>query len=676
MSALRTVLLAYAAAGCLSVVAEQLVFEYDRPDTKPVIFSAESRAENASATDYCLWLDVHYTDGSATWGMGDACAPCRQGTHGWEKTTGVFRPEKPVKKIEFSTLFRKGIKGKAIFRNIVLERREPFEDEPTKIVVSDFPRTRTADETGLGPTNVAADAVAVWTADSMCRVTPCTYPASSDLADEPSVSLDLMRNERESAQICLTAGKDGGCDGVVLELSPLKNARGAVLKGEFKWERIGYVPRMSGYAGHPLGADPSEKWIPDPLLPAAPFRVRSGSTQGVWLTLYAAPDAAPGLYRGTVKVVSGGRVLKKVAVKAAVSAKTLPATFSTWNSFSVMDGFTRMQYPGRFKEMKRRSWDVMLDHRLSPDDISRFDPPEIEDLLYARKRGMNLFNILNIVPKPADPSTPIVYTTSADILFSDWFYPSFRDRVVPYVAELKKHGLDKMAYIYGFDEQPKEYYPAIDLFWRNLGRDVPGIPLMSTSRAYHDMSVKPADPPPSAESGDWFCPLINEWDPALTAKLRARGKKVWWYTCCGPGYPYMNFVSLEFPFIEGRLLGWQTHLYRADGYLFWVVNFWNRNNSPLDESDTYLEWDSSISNRQNGDGVLLYPGRNHILPSIRLANVRDGIEDGELLKLVAARDPAAADAACRKLITDLKTFSRDPALLRRVRGKLLDCRCK
>jgi hypothetical protein len=228
-----------------------------------------------------------------------------------------------------------------------------------------------------------------------------------------------------------------------------------------------------------------------------------------------------------------------------------------------------------------------------------------------------------------------------------------------------------MAYIYGFDEQEKEYYPAIDLFWRNLRRDVPGIPLMSTSRAYRDLADGVTNLTETARSGDWFCPLTSHWKPELSKELQKEGRKVWWYTCCGPVAPYMNFVSLEFPFIEGRLMGWQTHLYRADGFLFWVVNFWAKNQPLLDESDTYLAWDSRISNRQYGDGVLLYPGRKNILPSIRLANVRDGIEDGELLKMVGERDAAAADAACRKLIESRTKFTREAALVRRVRAELL-----
>ena len=88
---------------------------------------------------------------------------------------------------------------------------------------------------------------------------------------------------------------------------------------------------------------------------------------------------------------------------ARVEDFSLPETFGMQTAFSVMDGFTRAQYPDRFREKRRESWDIMLDHRLNPDDISRTTPPEIGDLVHARSRGMNRFNILNIVPPPKDP---------------------------------------------------------------------------------------------------------------------------------------------------------------------------------------------------------------------------------------------------------------------------------
>ena len=539
----------------------------------------------------------------------------------------------------------------------------------TAAVKSDFPRTRLATERHPAPEHVAAGELGVWTADSMRTVSPGVFPTREELA-QPAIALQLVRNERESVQVCLTAGADRDWRGVALAVAPLCDARGCPLDGSVKWERVGYVPRRPGYFPNSCGPDPVEKWVPDPLLPAAPMRVRAGSTQGAWLTVFASPEAEPGVYTGRVDIVAETRVKASVPLVVEVSSVALPKTFSTWNSFSVMDGYTRIQYPDRTREKIRESWDIMLDHRLSPDDISRFRPADVDDLVYARSRGMNLFNVMNIVPVPDDPNTPIVYNAPAKVLFSKTFYPSFRDRIAPYVAELKRRGLGDMLYFYGFDEQEKEVYPAIAEIRRKLAADFPGIPLMSTSRAYRDMVRNPTNPPPDAAACDWFCPVVNDWNESLSADLQAKGRKVWWYTCCGPDHPFPNFGSHEHPPVEARvLLGWMTGLYRADGFLFWLVNRWNRTMSPLDESDTFLDVDTSISNRRDGDAVFLYPGKEHVLPSIRLANVRDGVEDGEIVKMLEQRDLVRADALRRTLVRSLRSFSRNPSEVRAARAE-------
>ena len=43
-----------------------------------------------------------------------------------------------------------------------------------------------------------------------------------------------------------------------------------------------------------------------------------------------------------------------------------------------------------------------------------------------------------------------------------------------------------------------------------------------------------------------------------------------------------------------------------------------------------------------GDGEFLYPGKNEIYPSIRLANLREGSEDYDYLVLLSRKDPALA----------------------------------
>ena len=519
------------------------------------------------------------------------------------------------------------------------------------------------------------DEVAVWPCDSMRRVTPLTYPSAAERAAK-TVSLELARRERESFQIQVSAGrdvewKDGG---VVLPV--LRNAKGEALKGEFTWQRVGYVAREPGYFKHPEGVPASEKWLPDPLLPSAPYRVRAGTTQGLWFTVHAAPDAAPGEYAGDVTLTEAGRPQATVRVTVRVYGFAQPETFGMPTAFCVMDGFTRAHYPDRFAEMKRASWDVMLDHRLNPDDISRTTPPEIKDLLYARARGMNRFNILNIVPQPKDPKTLWVCYAPPAATEDPAFYPAFKARLAPYVAELRRHGLEKFAYLYGFDERTKEYYKGIDDLWRKLKADFPDIPVMTTAMMYRDMMKHPTNPPPYTLTTDWYCPLTPDYRLELSEKLRKQGKQVWWYTCCGPTQPYANMSSIEYPWIEGRLLGWMTHLYRADGLLYWHVNYWGKNPC-LDESDTYFPaWHTYSPLHMPGDGIFLYPGKQHILPSIRLAQVRDGIEDYEWLQLAAEKAGAAsADAVSRSLIKSRTKFTRDPAALRAARTRLAELIC-
>ena len=513
------------------------------------------------------------------------------------------------------------------------------------------------------------DGFAVWTADSMRRVTPMTMPVAEEMS-APSASMVLGRNERESVQVLLTCGSRRELADVTATLSSLVDGNGCALDGSWKWERVGYIPRMRKAKSHPFGPPADEAWMPDPLLPAAPFRVRPGRTQGLWLTVHAASGAKPGRYEGMVQLKSADKEIASVKVSVEVMDVALPKTFSTFNSYTLFDNYLRRLYPERFGKMRRAGIDILLDHRLSPDNISRTELLPIEELLHARDRGMNLFNILTI---PYD--TPLKpdgteYKTVHEAY--ERHYPEFLASVKPYVEKLRRHGLDKLAYFYGFDEKEKEFYSSLDLYWRNLHRDVPGIPVMSTSRAYQDISKKVAGLTATAEAGDWFCPELCMWDSALTKRLHEKGKKVWWYVCCGPHHPYANFAGLEAPPIDGRILGWMTHLYGADGFLYWAVNYWEQpENAPLDEEDTYLAWDSSIDSNANGDGVLIYPGRRNLLPSIRLANIRDGVEDGELLKMAASRDAAEAERFCRRFIRATDDFTRDPQLIRASRRSVL-----
>ena len=67
-----------------------------------------------------------------------------------------------------------------------------------------------------------------------------------------------------------------------------------------------------------------------------------------------------------------------------------------------------------------------------------------------------------------------------------------------------------------------------------------------------------------------------------------------------------------------------------------------------------------------GDGQLLYPGATAPLPSIRLANIRDGSEDYDYLTICCE----SSREECAQLIKSLTDYSRNPTLLRQMRHRV------
>jgi hypothetical protein len=74
-----------------------------------------------------------------------------------------------------------------------------------------------------------------------------------------------------------------------------------------------------------------------------------------------------------------------------------------------------------------------------------------------------------------------------------------------------------------------------------------------------------------------------------------------------------------------------------------------------------------------GDGLFIYPAQDRILPSIRLAQLRDGVEDYEWIKMVEAKyGRETADGCVKKLVPALTEFTRNPDELRKARTVLGD----
>ena len=101
---------------------------------------------------------------------------------------------------------------------------------------------------------------------------------------------------------------------------------------------------------------------------------------------------------------------------------------------------------------------------------------------------------------------------------------------------------------------------------------------------------------------------------------------------------------------------------RTKGYLHWGYNFWPR--------DPYAQ--VLMGRPAPGDCFVVYPGRRGILDSIRFEAMRDGIEDYELVHMLAGIDRAVADAVCDRVIRSKTDYVRHPARFLSIRRKLLE----
>jgi len=97
--------------------SQTVVLNQTRPE--PIVAVAWSKAEGVTGapdSDYALYLDLVYADGTPLWGQ---TAPFAVGTHDWQRRQVVVFPEKPVRSLAVHLLFRDH-GGKAWFRDPAL----------------------------------------------------------------------------------------------------------------------------------------------------------------------------------------------------------------------------------------------------------------------------------------------------------------------------------------------------------------------------------------------------------------------------------------------------------------------------------------------------------------------------------------------------------------------------
>jgi hypothetical protein len=198
------------------------------------------------------------------------------------------------------------------------------------------------------------------------------------------------------------------------------------------------------------------------------------------------------------------------------------------------------------------------------------------------------------------------------------------------------------------------------IFTGMVRRYMPGVPLMDATQD-----------PDMAGAVDAWCPLVSHYESAKDkfAAAKARGDRVWYYTCCCPGGKFMNRL-LDNELLRPLYLGWGGALYNLDGYLHWGLNYRSVGQDPF-RKNVIQNWGGGTNALPAGDTHIVYPGRDGPWPSARLEAMRQGFEDRELLERIRSNAPERIEPLIRAIVRGFADYTPDVALYRRTRRELL-----
>ncbi len=651
---------------------------FDKPLNEPFWFGGWSRAENSELEEeYSIYLDIFYEDGTNLWGQTAEFSP---GSHDWEFSDSYIVPNKPIREIQFFILFRHNC-GKVWFDDVFIERAPHLMD---KAFHQKFREEQRKQMMTIQPERPYF----LWTATSMKRIFLDSIPELPEdigewnkIFDQPKYSLDLAQNEYESFQLAILAKKE--MKNIRFEISDLVNKSDSskkIVKQNIEWQQIGFIMADKLHY-NPQQSEGVAGWYPDVLLPVSKGIALENKTCPFWITVYAPKGTAPGNYQGTIRIVPESGPVSEVVLDVRVRNIELSNECHLKTAFALMDGFLEKVYnvpraksendPTPIHKIRMKYCDFLAKHRISPEgDITRTELPNIDILEHLRSTDqLGAFSILNMVQSRGNNPWQCNSPTNS---YKPEFKKATLEKLKPYIAELRKRNLLKNAYIYTFDERTEEYHGIMSEYFGMIKENFPEVATFTTA-------YLPQEPDLLDKLHlDWICPVSSKYDYKKAENCRTRGKQVWSYICCGPGFPYAN-IMFRFPLIGARILGWQSYEQKYDGLLYWGVNIWsNPKCVPFDpEAGILLDWSMmlEIGIEIYGDGNLLYANKNgDPIGSIRLAVLRDGMEDYEYFWQLGKKMGSVDEARtwCRPVFNNPRKYSKDPTLLLQQRKKIAD----
>ena len=521
--------------------------------------------------------------------------------------------------------------------------------------------------------------MAVWTMGASDRAQPETAPNW-----QKTVSIQCARNEYEPFQVVVTAqGGDITVTGV--EASDLAGEGGKTIpKSAITLYREHFieVKQPSSRCTTPPGL-----W-PDPLIPfvnpvdgapikearfvALPCEVKTGKNQPFWADVFVPKDAAAGAYKGKVTVTAEGLPAIEVPVELKVWDFALPDTSSVKSEFGGMGGAaaSHKMKPNdpAWRPIEMRYLEACAAHRITPQIPGYMRPKANPD------------GTLDTSATHAEMKAFVerLHVNAISVPFTAYKDPLKAGRELTkkcldnYYQYLKENGWEKKNYIYILDEPNDEKaYEEVRQRAAVAHEANKGLRVLCTEQTVS------SDPKWGTLVGavDIWVPLWPLHDEKTAAERLAAGDELWSYTALCQGKPESPFWETDFPVLNYRVplwINWRCHM---TGLLYWSMVYWKGGLDMWTDAMTYLPKGAKLG--YNGEGSLFYPGADAGIDgpvaSMRLKNIREGMEDYEYMQMLADMgERAFVDEVVQSVGRSWFDWEKDPAKLYAARARLAE----
>ena len=525
---------------------------------------------------------------------------------------------------------------------------------------------------------------------------------------QKAIKLVMARGEYEAAQIVLKADRDYEIQSV--EFSNLMSEDGnATISGEqLQYNPIGYEYLPTKTTSISTSIRPESGYCPEWLLNARSINVKAGNAQPIWVTVQTLANQAPGTYNGTVIVATSlGEVTVNISVEVCdvviPESKDSELNFYFWqanvgwynkpreedqiekfygnsytrysdNWWDLMDVFAQSAKQNRNNFLMVPTVTLLFDGGSTVDENgiyqfnwSRFDQfvefmlergcvkKLVGNQLVYRNNGWNSDYETYIIDRDNNGeicTSNIEFLSEKTETWFSQFLPSLQQHLASkQIADTGETWLDIWEQALAdepYSETNSNTWVALAEYMDEYAPQL-FIQEALQSAGYNEKYIGKMDA--------WIVQLdVLDMRKQFYKQQQNNGDELWMYTCTSPRGNYLNrFVDQ--PVWMGRSLMWLVYQYGLDGYLHWGWNAWHYSRPKDPYGDCYSVWPDA----ENGT----------ITETIRLAALRDGAEEYELLCILRDNDPTAASYICNQVVTTGTIYESNTERLSKMRELLI-----